>query len=100
MSNPTQAIGHDLKSLADHARELLSVTADVAGDKVVEARKSLSTALESGKHMMNDARDSAIRTAKSACDSVRTHPYQALGVAVGVGALIVVAARLLTHRRD
>jgi ElaB/YqjD/DUF883 family membrane-anchored ribosome-binding protein len=100
MNLSTQAIGHDLKTLADHARDLLSATADVAGDKVAEARKSLSSALESGKDMASHARDSAMRTAKSACDSARAHPYQALGIAIGVGALIVVATRLCTYRRD
>lgn len=100
MNSPAQAIGHDLKSLADHARELLAATADVAGDKVAEARKSLSSALESGKDMACHARESVMRTAKSACDSALAHPFQALGIAIGVGAAIVLATRLCTYRRD
>ena len=46
MNKPTQAISNDMGQLAEEARALIAATADVAGDKVVEARKRLAAALE------------------------------------------------------
>jgi ElaB/YqjD/DUF883 family membrane-anchored ribosome-binding protein len=49
MSKETQAIYNDVSQLAEDTRALVAATADVAGDKVSEARKRLAHALESGK---------------------------------------------------
>ncbi len=100
MNTPTEAIGKDLNSLADHARDLICATANIAEDKVAEARKRLSDALNSGKDSASHARDSALRCAKSGCDSARAHPYQSVGMALGLAALIVAATRLYAYRRD
>ncbi len=48
MDRNTQDIGQDLGRLAEDARALISATADVAGDRVGEARKRLEQALENG----------------------------------------------------
>jgi ElaB/YqjD/DUF883 family membrane-anchored ribosome-binding protein len=63
-------------------------TADVAGEKVGEARKRLAAALESGKEIYGRVREKAVEGVKAADEAVREHPYQAIGIAVGVGALI------------
>ncbi|HKI70728.1 MAG TPA: DUF883 domain-containing protein, partial [Verrucomicrobiae bacterium] len=63
-------------------------TADVAGEKVGEARKRLAAALESSKEIYGRVRESAVKGAKVADQSVRENPYQAIAVGVGVGALI------------
>lgn len=96
--NTTQAIGSDLKSLGDHTRDFVSATADAAGDKLSDARKGINTALEAGKDMAVNAGEKAMRGVKSACDSARTHPLQAVAIAVGLTALVVIATRLLSHR--
>jgi ElaB/YqjD/DUF883 family membrane-anchored ribosome-binding protein len=38
MNKETQATSHDIGTLAEDARELLTATADVAGEKVGQAR--------------------------------------------------------------
>lgn len=88
MNKETQTISNDFGTLADDARELMSATADVAGDKVSEARKRLAAALESGKEMASCVRDKAIAGAKVADKTLRENPYQAIAVGVGVGALL------------
>ena len=98
MNTPTQAIGNDLKSLGDHTRDLVTAGAEAAGEKLSDARKGLSSALESGKEMAVDAGEKAMRGVKSACDSAKTHPLQAVAIAVGLTALVVIATRLLSHR--
>ena len=79
---------NDLSSLADDARALVAATADVAGDKVAEARKRLADALENTKEIYGRVRDRAIDGAKAADQAVHENPYQAIGIAFGVGALI------------
>ena len=49
MSKQTQAISNDMGQLAEDARALMAATADVAGEKVSEARKRLAAALERAK---------------------------------------------------
>jgi ElaB/YqjD/DUF883 family membrane-anchored ribosome-binding protein len=51
MEKQTQATGNDMGTLAEDARALVAATADVAGDKVAEARRRLAGALESGKEL-------------------------------------------------
>ena len=75
-------------TLADDARALMAATADVAGEKVSEARKRLAAALENGKEIYGRVRDKAVEGAKATDQAVREHPYQAIGIALGVGALI------------
>lgn len=88
MNKETQAAGHDIGQLADDARALMTATADVAGEKVSEARKRLAAALERSKELAADLRDKAVAGAKVADKAVHEHPYQAIAIGVGVGALI------------
>ncbi len=88
MKTPMQTITSDLGALADDARALIAATADVAEEKVCEARKRLEAALDSGKRFYDRVRDRAEDGAEAACDTVRDHPYQAIGIGVGVGALV------------
>lgn len=77
-----------VSTLADDARELLAATAGVAETKIIEARKRLQTALERGKEAWGDMQDRAVAQARVADEVIRDHPYQSIGVAFGVGALL------------
>jgi ElaB/YqjD/DUF883 family membrane-anchored ribosome-binding protein len=88
MSKQTQAIVNDLGTLAEDARALMAATADVAGEKVGEARKRLAVALDNAKEVVGRVRDKAVEGAQAADEAVREHPYQAIGIAFGVGALL------------
>ena len=79
----------------------MTATADVAGEKVGEARKRLAEALESAKEIAGRVRDKAVEGAKAADETVREHPYQAIGIALGVGVLVgYFAARRCSGGRD
>ena len=82
-------------TLAEDARALMAATADVAGEKVSEARKRLAAALESGKQILGRVKDKAVEGAKATDEAVREHPYQALAIAFGVGA---IAGYLISRR--
>jgi len=95
MDKQTHATSSDMGSLAEDARALMAATADVAGEKVSEARKRLAAALESGKKILGRVKDKAVEGAKATDEAVREHPYQALAIAFGVGA---IAGYLISRR--
>jgi ElaB/YqjD/DUF883 family membrane-anchored ribosome-binding protein len=94
MNKQSHATENDLGTLAEDARALMAATADVAGEKVGEARKRLAAALENGKEIYGRVREKAVEGAKAADQTVRENPYQAIAIALGVGAVIgFLAAR-------
>jgi ElaB/YqjD/DUF883 family membrane-anchored ribosome-binding protein len=90
-------VAEDLKTLAEDAKMLMSATAHVAEEKVVEARKRLAAALERGKDAISAVRDKTMEGAKAVDEKVRNNPYQAVGIAFGVGAIL---GYLLSTRRN
>jgi ElaB/YqjD/DUF883 family membrane-anchored ribosome-binding protein len=88
MDKQKQATSSDMAALAEDARALMAATSDVAGEKVSEARKRLAAALERGKEICGRVKDKAIEGAKATDEAVHEHPYQAMAVALGVGAII------------
>ena len=94
MNQQTQVVSDALGTLAEDARALMAATADVAGEKAGDARKRLAIALERGKEIYGRVREKAIDGAKAADEAVHEHPYQVIGIALGVGALLgYLAAR-------
>jgi ElaB/YqjD/DUF883 family membrane-anchored ribosome-binding protein len=101
MNKETQATTHDVGQLAEDARALMAATADVAGEKVGEARNRLSAALERAKEIAGNVRDKAVAGAKITDQTIRENPYQSIAIGVGVGALIgYLAARRCACKRD
>ena len=100
MSKQTQAISNDMGQLAEDARALMAATADVAGEKVGDARKRLAAALDSAKEIAGRVRDKAVEGAKATDQAVHEHPYQAIGIAFGVGAIVGYLAMRRCSRND
>jgi ElaB/YqjD/DUF883 family membrane-anchored ribosome-binding protein len=71
----------DVDDLADDARALMAATADVAGEKVEEARKRLSVALES-------IRNRVASGAQAIDEAVHERPYHAVAIGFGIGAIV------------
>ncbi len=88
MNKHTQASSHDTGQLAEDAQALMAATADIAGEKVGEARKRLASALDRAREIASAVRERAIAGAKAADETVREHPYQAIAIGIGVGALL------------
>jgi len=101
MDKQIQANTNDMGTLAESARGLMAATADVAGEKVAEARRRLAAALERGKEIYGRVREKAVEGAKATDEAVHEHPYQAMGMAFGVGALIsYLVARRCSRNGD
>ena len=73
--------------LLEDAHALLTATAHVAEEKVIEARKRLLAAIEEGRESLAVVREKAVEGAKATDKLVRSHPYQSIGIALGVGLL-------------
>ena len=83
-----QATTAETGTLAEDARALVAATADVAGDKVGEARKRLAAALERSKEIAGRVRDKTVEGAKVADKTIHENPYQTIAIAVGVGVIL------------
>lgn len=83
-----EAVRHDAHTLAEDARALLQATADVADEKVAEARKRLERALESGQNILSRVQETASAGVTAADKCVRENPYEAAAIAFGLGAVL------------
>jgi len=90
-----QRLATDLKVVMRDAEDLLKATAGQAGEKVSEVRARLSGAIESAKVTCHNLQDKTVEAAKATDKVIRSHPYESIGVAFGVGLLIGV---LVTRR--
>ena len=88
MTRHIQAHNDEMDTLAEDARALMTATAAAAGEQVGEARKRLAAALDSAKEIAGRFRDKAVEGAKAADQAVRDKPYQAIGIAFAVGAVV------------
>lgn len=67
---------------------LLDATADATDDAIVEARNRLKAALDATTDAYARLRNKAVAGAKATDQAIRGNPYKALGIAIGVGALL------------
>jgi len=82
------ALRHDSHTLAVDARALLDATANIADQAVADARERLTEALEASKDLRGRIQERAVQAAKVTDKTIRENPYQSMGIAFGVGALI------------
>jgi ElaB/YqjD/DUF883 family membrane-anchored ribosome-binding protein len=94
MKKHVKAVDHDLGGLADDARALIAATADVAGEKVGEARKRLMAALERGAEIAGRIGSRAVEGSKAADEAMREHRFKTLGLVLLAG---VVIGHLIAH---
>ena len=88
-----------IRSEISDAEDMLSATADQAGEKMVKLRSRIENRLREAKFRLIDAEEALIartREAAHAADEyVHESPWTAIGIAAGVG----VAVGLLLGRR-
>lgn len=90
--NTTDKLVIDLKHLVRNAEELLEATGDAVGDKTTAMRERLSMALDTAKRSCLQLEKQARDGAKAADASIRKHPYESIGVALGIGLLLGIFA--------
>jgi len=101
MNTQTQATSNDPGQVAEHAQALMAATADATSEKIKEARGRLAAALERSKEICGCVREKVVEGAKATDKAVHEHPYQAIAIGVGVGALIgYLLGRRCSRDRD
>jgi len=84
----------DLKSLVRDSEDLLKATAGDVSEKAKEVRARVTAALERARETCGSLQEQTAATARAAARKadtvIRTHPYESIGVAFGVGLLIGV----------
>jgi len=82
----------DLKVLIGDTEELLKATAGQAGEKIATARERIQASLAVYKEKLVDAERALLERTKEAAratdEYVHDHPWQAVGVAAGIGFLL------------
>jgi ElaB/YqjD/DUF883 family membrane-anchored ribosome-binding protein len=91
----TDQLVADLKRVVLDSEELLEATASVAGEKACQMRARVADTVQSAKKACRMLEEKAREKAEAADKAIRTHPYQAMGVAFGAGMI----AGFLTTRR-
>jgi ElaB/YqjD/DUF883 family membrane-anchored ribosome-binding protein len=85
-----EKLADDIKALVHDAEELLKVGAEEAGEKAAALRARLQTSLDQAKESCRRLEGHAIESAKAADRVIRSHPYESIGIAFGVGVLLGV----------
>ena len=88
MNRQTLEAGNNTGSIVEDASALMAATADVPGEKVSEVRRRLAKALDSAKEMAGRVRDKAVAGVKATDEAVHEHPYHAIAIGIGVGAIL------------
>ncbi len=77
----------EIKALLREAEQTLSRAGDNASDEVQDLRERLRGVLADGQAKVKDVAAAARRQAARADEAIRANPYQAIGIAAGVGLL-------------
>ena|SRR6187455_367464 len=84
---------HFKDALSD-AEALVKATADLGGDTLAEARTRARESLRIAKERLEATQDAIVQKARGAADVtdayVRDSPWEAIGIAAGVGVLVGV----------
>lgn len=82
----------DFKAVVADAEALLSATAGQSGEAISSMRHKVEASLAAAKAKMSDAEHAVVERTKAAAKAtdeyVHVHPWQAIGVAAGVGVLV------------
>lgn len=85
----------DIRSEISDAEEMLSATADQAGEKMARLRSRIENRLREAKYRLIDAEEALVAKTKAAAyatdDYVHESPWISMGVAAGVGLIVGLA---------
>lgn len=96
----TDKLVEDLKVVVRDAEALLRATSAQTGEKIQEVRARAEQSLKQAQTRLAQLEDQAYQRAREVADAtevyVRENPWQALGIAAGIGVLVGL---LLSGRR-
>jgi ElaB/YqjD/DUF883 family membrane-anchored ribosome-binding protein len=91
-NNSKQKLVADMKVVVADAEDILRATAGIAGEKMAELRERIAERLRDAKLRIEDAEvvlvDKTKAAARATDDFVNENPWQAVGIAAGIGLLL------------
>jgi ElaB/YqjD/DUF883 family membrane-anchored ribosome-binding protein len=88
----TDKLVDDLKTVMRDAEALLKATSSQTGEKLQEARARAETSLREARDRLTKVEEEALERAKEVAgvteEYVRENPWQAVGVAAGIGLVL------------
>ena len=91
-SSNKQRFVSDMKVVVSDAEEILRATAGVAGEKMTDLRERIGERLRDAKLRIADAEAAVVDKTKACAratdDYVNDNPWQAVGIAAGIGLLL------------
>jgi len=88
MKTETTRLVNDLKIIGRDTEDLMKATANDLSEKARETRSRLAASLESAKDSCEALQEKALAGARTTDKAIREHPYQTLGIALALGALV------------
>jgi len=93
MNKRYQAAAKAARNVTTEAQELLDATEGAVGDRITEARAKLKDSIETAQEKYEDVWDQTVAAAKKTRKFVVKNPFMALGLGIGVGALVGMMMR-------
>jgi ElaB/YqjD/DUF883 family membrane-anchored ribosome-binding protein len=91
-NNDIETATNELRDLVREAESLLAAKGGEAEEKAAHVSERVSEIVDSGREQLGKAKEVAKEKLTHCDDYVRTHPYHAVGIAAGVGALLGILA--------
>jgi len=93
---PEEVAEHISRLMAEAEAMLVGPVADRASDKFGELRARFENLQSKAVDVYGDARRKVVAGARATDETIRSHPYESLAIALGVGVLLGA----LIRRRD
>ncbi len=91
-NNSKEKLIADMKVVVADAEEILRATAGIAGEKMADLRERIGERLRDARGRIDDAEavlvDKTKAAARATDDFVNENPWQAVGIAAGIGVLL------------
>lgn len=85
---PEQIVEHISQLMAEAEALLTGPVAERAGEKVNDLRARFGDLQAKASSVYTDARKKVVAGAKQTDETIRSHPYESLAIALGVGVLL------------
>jgi ElaB/YqjD/DUF883 family membrane-anchored ribosome-binding protein len=91
--SPEEIVEHIGRLMSEAEALLVGPAAERAGDKMHELRARFENLQEKAVSAYGEARRKVIAGARVTDETIRTHPYESLAIALGVGVLLGALVR-------
>ena len=96
----TQDMRNEVGEISGRAQSLLSTAEEATSEGIGETRNRLRSVLVKSKAVYGRTRERAVAGCKATDEAVHRHPYQAIGIAAGLGLLLACFAPFFGGKSD